>query len=85
MSSIPNCLIIPSASGSLSNCVTMKMPSVATMAVMMIIAWGLFLLVAYIIYYFFKKIDPMQKVNYWIILIILLLTAIIIGLLGSLL
>ena len=75
---IPNCLVIPSASGSLSNCVTVKMPSIPVIILLLIISWVIFLLVAYAIYYFLKKSGAM--VNYWAIFGILLASGLIINL-----
>ena len=75
---IPNCLVIPSASGSLSNCVTVKMPSIPVIILLLIISWVIFLLVAYAIYYFLKKSGT--SVNYWAIFGILLASGLIINL-----
>ena len=77
---IPNCLIIPSSSGSLTNCITMKMPSISTLIVILVISWIIYLMVAYVIYYFLNKANPSMTYNYWIILGILLLSGFIISL-----
>ena len=81
MDSIPKCLIIPSASGSLSNCITVKMPSLTVLVIFLIITWIIYLLIAYGIYYFLNKQNPSQKTNYWMILGILILSGLIINLL----
>lgn len=80
MNSVPNCLIIPAANGSLSNCIKMQLPSMSTLVLLLIITWIIYLLVAYAIYYFLNKANPNQKFNYWIILAILILSGLIISL-----
>lgn len=84
MSSYPNCLIIPSSSGSITNCITMSMPSVGTIVLLLIISIILYLVIAYAIYYFLNKAHPLQKVNYWLILLVLIASNIIVGLLAKL-
>lgn len=83
MNSFPNCIVIPSANGSLSNCITMKMPSLSAIIIMIIVSWALMLLIAYLIHYYLNKVYPSQKISYWIILGILLLSMIIFSLLST--
>ena len=78
--SMPNCLIFPSASGSLKNCVNMQFPSTGTVVLIMIISWILLLAVAYAIYWFSEKLNPDYKLNYWIILLILVVAGLIVSL-----
>jgi glucan phosphoethanolaminetransferase (alkaline phosphatase superfamily) len=78
--SLPNYVIIPSSSGSLSNCVAMRMPSIHKIIGLLIISWIIYLLVAYAIFYFLNKTNPSHRVNYWIILGILILSGFIVGL-----
>ena len=84
MNSIPNCLVLPSLNGSLNDCVVMNLPSASTVIMMLIFSWIIIMVVAYGIYYFLNKNHPMQRVNYWMILLILVLAGIIVSLLSSL-
>ena len=77
---IPDCLIIPASNGSLSNCITLKMPSINLIILLLIISWIIYLFVAYAIYYFINTYSTTTKVNYWIILAILILSGLIVNL-----
>ena len=74
---IPNCIIVPSSSGSLSNCITMQTPSIGTMVAVIVISWIFFLAVAYAIYYFSSITNPSFEINYWIILGILIVSGLV--------
>ncbi len=78
---MPSCLVIPSASGSISNCVQMQLPSTGVIIGVIIVSWILFMAVAYAIYYFVNAVSPGVRLNYWIILLILVLSGIIVSLL----
>ncbi len=84
MNSVPNCVVFPSASGSLSNCIALKLPSTGTLVAVFILLWIIYLVVAYVIYYFLKKFNPDQKINYWIIFGILIISNILVSLLFGL-
>lgn len=75
----PNSLVIPSSTGSLANCVNIKLPSIVTLTIMVVIYWLIFLAVAFIIYYFVKRYNPNVNINYWIILLILLISGLLMG------
>ncbi|XWV25488.1 hypothetical protein QJ856_gp0271 [Tupanvirus deep ocean] len=77
---IPNCLILPSKTGTTTNCTQVPLPSVSTIILVLIISWVLYLAVAYAIYYFVNKYNPNVKLNYWIILVILILSGLIVSL-----
>lgn len=79
-SGIPNCLILPSASGKLSDCIQMQLPSTGTIILILIISWIILMAVAYIIYWFATKVSPSVQLNYWLILLILILAGIIVSL-----
>ncbi len=76
----PTCLILPSNTGSTTNCIQATVPSIATMIWILIISWISFMIVAYFIYYFLDKVKPNTKYNYWAIFIILILAGIIVSL-----
>ena len=76
---MPNCFVIPSASGKLSNCVQMKLPSTSTIIFVILISWAILLAVVYAIYWFTNKVSPGVKLNYWIILLILILAGFIVS------
>jgi hypothetical protein len=76
----PNCLIFPSASGSINNCTKVELPSTGKIILVMIISWILLLAVAYVIYWFTTKVNPDFRFNYWILLLILVLSGLIISL-----
>lgn len=82
--SFPNCLIIPSVSGATTNCLNIKLPSVSTIALLIIVYWIIYLIVAYLLFWFLNKMYPNQKINYWIILLILVVSGFIIALLSRL-
>ena len=77
----PNCFVIPGASGSLKNCVQVNTSSIIAV---LVISWILYLVVAYLIYWFLTKYQPTFKFNYWIILLILVVSGFILTLLASL-
>ncbi|AEQ32856.1 hypothetical protein CE11_00953 [Megavirus courdo11] len=81
---IPNCLTIPSITGSTTNCVNVQFPSLSTIVLIIIFYWIIYLIVAYAIYYFLNKMYPGQRVNYWIILLVLLLSGLILSLISRL-
>lgn len=80
MSNVPNCIIIPSSSGSISNCITMQMPSISKLIAMLIISWIIFMIVAYVIYWFLEKTNPLRQYSYWMILLILIVAGLIVSL-----
>lgn len=78
---MPNCLIIPSATGSITNCIKMPLPSTTSIIIMIIVSWIIFMAVAYLIYWFANKVNsPGIVLNYWIILLILILAGFIVSL-----
>ena len=81
----PNCLIIPSKNGTAENCVQLNMPSKTSIIFLLIVSWVVFMLVAYVIYYFLNKSKPTARYNYWIILLILILAGIIVSVLSKML
>lgn len=81
----PNCLIIPSKTGATTNCLNIPMPSPGTILFMLIIAWIIYMAVAYAIYYFLNKQNPNRYYSYWMLLLILVVAGVIISLIGSLL
>jgi CDP-diglyceride synthetase len=84
LSKWPTCLIIPSKTGSTTNCLTVPMPSMSKIIMMLIIGWILFMVVAYIIYYFLNRNRPINyKYSYWIILLVLILAGIIVSLINT--
>lgn len=76
---IPNCIILPSANGNLSNCIKMDLPSTGTIIFIIIISWVILMAVAYIIYWFTTKVSPQVQLNYWLILLILILAGFIVS------
>lgn len=76
---LPSCVIIPSTTGSTTNCVQMPMPSVTSVTLILLINWIILMMVAYIIYYFLKNKETSIKYNYWIILIILFVACMFAG------
>nr|WBF70401.1 hypothetical protein [Megavirus caiporensis] len=81
---IPNCLTIPSITGLTTNCVNVQFPPLSTIILIIIFYWIIYLIVAYAIYYFLNKMYPGQRVNYWIILLVLLLSGLILSLISRL-
>ncbi|XWV26821.1 hypothetical protein QJ857_gp0230 [Tupanvirus soda lake] len=77
---IPNCLILPSKTGTTTNCTQLPLPSISTIIWILVISWIFYLAVAYAIYYFVNKYNPNVKLNYWIILVILILSGLIVSL-----
>lgn len=82
MSSMPNCIILPSMNGSQTNCVQMSLPSTGKIIGLLVISWIIFMIVAWIIYKFLNKEG--HAAGYWKILGILLLSGIILSLLSNL-
>ena len=82
MTTIPQCFVIPSMTGKINDCIQIPFPSATQIFIILIISWIIFMIVAYGIYYFISKQYPQQKVNYWIILGILIVAGIIISILG---
>ena len=80
----PTCLVLPAKNGSTTNCIQIKMPSMPTIILILIISWIILMAVAYAMYYFLKKYEPNTKYNYWLILLILVLSGIIVSLLSKL-
>lgn len=80
----PNCIIIPSVNNKLTNCIQMKLPSVGTLILMLILSWIVVLAVAYGIFWILNKQTPGKKYSYWWILLILIVAMIIASLLSSL-
>lgn len=76
---IPNCVILPSVNGNLANCVKIDLPSTGTIILIIIIYFLLILSVAYIIYWFTTKVSPGVQLNYWLILLILILAGFIVS------
>jgi hypothetical protein len=75
----PTCLILPSKTGSATNCFQVQMPSIPTVVLILIISWIIFMIVAYIIYYFLNKAKPNMNYSYWIILLLLIVSGIIVS------
>lgn len=75
--SMPQCLIIPDPTGSISNCMQVKLPSVATIIFLLVISWAIILLIAYGIYWFLNKHHPKARYSYWVILLILIVALIV--------
>lgn len=77
----PSCLILPSNSGSIENCVHMDLPSAPTLIfiilLIIVLSWAIYLIVAYLITVFIGKINPGIKYNYWLILLVLILAGLI--------
>lgn len=84
--SVPNCLIIPSMSGAVTNCINVKLPPTSTIIGILIISWIVFMVVAYIIYYFLNqsKNKTTRSYSYWMILLILILAGLVVNFLGNL-
>ena len=82
MSSMPNCIILPSINGSQTNCLQIPIPSTGKIIALLAISWIIFMIVAWIIYKFLNKEG--QPTGYWKILGILLLSGIILSLLSNL-
>ncbi|BCS82805.1 hypothetical protein QLL95_gp0316 [Cotonvirus japonicus] len=74
---MPNCVILPSSTGSVSNCLRIPLPSTSMLILSVIIFWIIYLVIAYLIYYFVSKAYPSSKVNYWLILLILIASGVI--------
>jgi len=79
-SAIPNYFVLPSSSGAVTDCVGMKLPSTGTIIILLIISWIIYLVIAYIIYWFINKFNPGMKWNYWMVLLILILSSLIVSL-----
>jgi hypothetical protein len=77
---VANCLIYPKTSGILKDCVKFEMPSSGKVFLIVVISLVLLLAVAYAIYWFVNSVNPGFKLNYWIILLILILSGLIVGL-----
>ena len=75
----PKCLIIPDNTGSVKNCIRFDMPSMTTIILFIVVAWIIYLAIAYLIYYVVNK---NTKVNYWMILLILIISGLIVNILG---
>jgi len=75
----PTCLILPSTTGSATNCYQIQMPSVSTVMLMLIISWIIFMIVAYFLYYFLDKVNPGMNYNYWVILLLLIVSGVIVS------
>jgi hypothetical protein len=75
----PTCLILPSKTGSSANCYQIQMPSVPTIILILIISWIIFMIVAYIIYYFLNKVNRNMNYSYWVILLLLIVAGIIVS------
>lgn len=80
----PNCIILPSSTGSTTNCLTIPFPSMSQLLLVLIISWIIYMGVAYIIYYFLNT-KKECKCNYWMILLILVISGIIVSLINALL
>ena len=85
LSKWPSCLIVPSKYGSTTNCITVPVPSMTKLITMLIIGCIIFMVVAYLIYYFLNKSRPGHRYNYWVILLILIIAGIIVSLINNLL
>lgn len=77
---MPNCLIIPSGNGKLRNCIQMPFPSSGAIIMVIIISWIILMAVAWIIYWFVSKTNQGVKFNYWLILLILIVSGLIVSL-----
>lgn len=80
----PSCMILPSSSGSTTNCIQMPMPSMGSMIGVLIISWIIFMIVAYLIYHFLNWTNPHIRYNYWMILLVLIVAGIVVALLSKL-
>ena len=78
-----NCVIVPSASGSIDRCIQMEVPSMGSLLLALVIGIIVYLAVAYAIYWFMNRMNPGMKFNYWWILLILILSGIITGIISS--
>ena len=83
MSSMPNCIILPSVNGSQTNCIQIPLPSTGKIITLLAISWIIFMIVAWIIYKFLNR-QGSKEYGYWKILGILLLSGIILSLLSNL-
>lgn len=80
----PTCFVIPNKYGGTDNCTQVKLPSMSSIILILIISWILYLLVAYGIYYFLNRTNPSSKYNYWMILLILICAGLIVSLVNYL-
>lgn len=82
MQSWPTCVILPSQTGAVKDCVQVEVPSTGKVILVLIITWILFFVAAYAIYYFMKQANPRMNYNYWMILLVLVAAGIIVSLLA---
>ena len=81
---IPNCLVIPSANGKISDCIRVQLPKTSTLIFALILSWLLIMLIAYLIFYFLNRNRSGQRYSYWIILLVLVAAMLLSSLVGNL-